>query len=90
MTGVANHVLKPQSQAPLVPVPPLPFPDLCARLDDRISAFLRDDDVKDARLRAVQEQTRSALGVIEDALQRYRYACSLPYYPACRPRQLSV
>ncbi|KAB2579551.1 Phosphoadenosine phosphosulfate reductase [Lasiodiplodia theobromae] len=71
MTGVANHVLKPQSQAPLVPVPPLSFPDLCARLDDRISAFLRDDDVKDARLRAVQEQTRSALGVIEDALQRY-------------------
>lgn len=72
MTGATNHVLKSQPQDPLVPESPLPFPDLCTRLDDRITAFLRDDTVTDTRLLAVQEQTRIALGAIEEALQRFR------------------
>ncbi|KAL1618370.1 3'-phosphoadenosine 5'-phosphosulfate sulfotransferase [Neofusicoccum ribis] len=71
MTAATNHVLKPQPQDPLLPDAPLPLADLCARLDDRITTFLRDDSLADARLRAVQDQTRTALGVIEEALQRY-------------------
>jgi FAD synthetase len=58
---------------PLVNDTPPPFPELCARIHDRIAAFL---DVKDGpgRLRGVQEQTRTSLRVIEEALARYRWA----------------
>jgi hypothetical protein len=57
---------------PLVHDTPPPFHELCARIHDRISAFL---DAKDApeRLKGVQEQTRVALRVIEEALARYRW-----------------
>ncbi|KAF2083445.1 adenine nucleotide alpha hydrolases-like protein, partial [Saccharata proteae CBS 121410] len=49
-----------------------PFPALCARLDERISSFLeQEQDVLDARLMAVQEQTKVALAVIDEALQKY-------------------
>jgi FAD synthetase len=56
---------------PLVTDTPLPFHELCARIHDRISAFL---DAKDAseRVKSVQGQTREALGIIEEALTRYR------------------
>ena len=45
---------------------------LCARLAARVNAFL-DSEAKTPLLRAVQEQTRVALGVISTALDRYRY-----------------
>jgi FAD synthetase len=56
---------------PLVTDTPLPFHELCARIHDRIAAFL---DAKDAseRVKSVQEQTRVSLGVIDEALTRYR------------------
>ncbi|KAK8231546.1 hypothetical protein HDK77DRAFT_65364 [Phyllosticta capitalensis] len=65
---------------PLVPdAPPLPFAKLCARLDDAIASFL-DQDFQHGRLVAVQAQTRVALGVIEEALQRYSFSeLSLSY-----------
>jgi len=45
---------------------------LCARLAARVNAFL-DTEAETPLLRAVQEQTRVALGVISTALDRYRY-----------------
>jgi len=45
---------------------------LCARLAARVNAFL-DTEAETPLLRAVQEQTRVALGVISTALDQYRY-----------------
>lgn len=45
---------------------------ICARLAVRLNAFL-DSEAPTALLKAVQEQTRVALGVISTALDRYRY-----------------
>ena len=56
---------------PLVTDIPRPFPEQCARIHDRIDAFLGAKDVSD-RVKSVQEQTRTALDVIEKALDQYR------------------
>jgi FAD synthetase len=55
---------------PLVTDTPLPFQEQCARIHDRIDAFLHEEQVSD-RTRSVQEQTRISLGVIEKALDQY-------------------
>jgi FAD synthetase len=55
---------------PLVSDTPLPFHELSTKIHERISAFL---DAKDERLSSVQRQTREALGVIDEALTRYRW-----------------
>lgn len=55
---------------PLVPESPLSFPDICARIHDRISTFLIEE-TNEQNLRSVQEQTRISLGVISEALDRY-------------------
>jgi hypothetical protein len=57
---------------PLVSDIPLPFSDLCARIHDRIYDFLEKEDVS-PRLKSLQEQTRTALRVIAEALDKYRY-----------------
>ncbi|KAJ4353036.1 3'-phosphoadenosine 5'-phosphosulfate sulfotransferase [Ascochyta clinopodiicola] len=57
-------------EEPLVTDTPRPFPEQCARIHERIDAFLGAKDVPD-RVRSVQEQTRTALGVIEKALDQY-------------------
>lgn len=90
MTGVTNNVPNSHAQDALIPDTSVSFADQCARLDDRITAFLREDNEANSRLRAVQEQTRIALGVIEEALQRYRYVCPCPAISGLPPRQLSV
>jgi FAD synthetase len=59
------------SEEPLVTDTPRPFPEQCARIHDRIDAFLGAKDVSD-RVKSVQEQTRTALDVIEKALDQYR------------------
>ncbi|CAO2654828.1 Nn.00g115610.m01.CDS01 [Neocucurbitaria sp. VM-36] len=55
---------------PLVTDTPLPFYDLCARIHDRIAAFLDAKEVSD-RVQSVQEQTRVSLDVIDRALGQY-------------------
>ena len=62
---------------PLVADTPLPFPEQCARIHDRIAAFLDKEDVSD-RVKSVQEQTRIALGVIDQALEQYRWVVTVP------------
>lgn len=57
---------------PLVNDTPQPFHSLCARIHNRIAAFLDAKDVSD-RVKSVQGQTRVALGVIDEALERYRW-----------------
>jgi FAD synthetase len=57
---------------PLVTDTPLPFHELCAKIHDRIVAFLDAKDVPE-RVRNVQGQTRHALSIIEEALTRYRW-----------------
>jgi FAD synthetase len=56
---------------PLVSDTPLPFPDLCARIHDRVAAFLEEKDVTD-RMKSLQTQTRTSLAVISEALERYK------------------
>jgi FAD synthetase len=63
---------------PLVSDTPLPFHELSTRIHDRISAFLDAKDVPE-RLSSVQRQTREALGVIDDALTRYRWVVAAPW-----------
>jgi FAD synthetase len=58
--------------SPLVSNAPLPFPDLCARINDRIEAFLREEPASE-RLRSLQDQTRASLDVIGEALEDYKY-----------------
>lgn len=58
--------------SPLAGDAPLPFPQLCAKIHDRITAFLDEKEVS-PRVKGVQEQTRIALGVIEKVLDQYRY-----------------
>ncbi|KAF2121577.1 hypothetical protein BDV96DRAFT_217283 [Lophiotrema nucula] len=50
---------------------PLPFPELCAKIHERITAFLDEKDVG-PRIEAVQQQTRVSLGVIGEALEKYK------------------
>ncbi|KAI4623004.1 uncharacterized protein J4E87_006097 [Alternaria ethzedia] len=56
---------------PLVSDTPLPFDELCTRINDRIVTFLDATDVSD-RVKNVQEQTRTSLRVIGEALEKYR------------------
>ena len=51
-----------------------PLRALCARLHSQIKAFL-EENTKNARLQAVQAQTRRSLQIIQEALDRY------PYFP---------
>jgi FAD synthetase len=67
---------------PLVSDTPLPFHELCARIHDRIAAFLDAKDVPE-RVKSVQEQTRVALGVIEEALARYRSVTGSVHHGNC-------
>lgn len=45
---------------------------VCEDIAARVNAFL-DEELESEVLRAVQAQTRGALGVIGEALERYRY-----------------
>lgn len=46
------------------------FRELCSKLHDQVNSFLLED-VKTVRLKAVQNQTRQSLGVVQDALDNY-------------------
>lgn len=50
---------------------------ICQRLAARVNAFLQSE-APTPMLKAVQEQTRIALGVIDTALEKYRYATIRP------------
>jgi hypothetical protein len=66
-----------QSPAMKLPSAPLSLRDICANLNDRLTAFLEEEPATE-RLRNVQAQTRIALDVVAQALDRYRYAhCSM-------------
>lgn len=67
--GISNH---PHDDAAiLIPENPVELEALCGRVHSRITRFL-EEGVGDSTLKRVQEQTRIALGVIEEALDRYR------------------
>lgn len=53
--------------------PPLPLKETCRRVHDRVQEFLKREYQDGERLRDVQVQTRRSLGVIGEALKRYRY-----------------
>ena len=52
---------------------PPSFPHLCARIHDRVQAFL-DEQAASERLKSLQQQTRISLDVISEALDKYKYA----------------
>jgi FAD synthetase len=62
-----------QPASPLVADSPLPSPDVCAKIYERINAFLAEEP-DSQRLKSLQKQTRISLDVISEALDRYRYA----------------
>lgn len=45
---------------------------VCLELQDKVEAFLAED-VDTKLLKGVQAQVKEAVGVIDDALERYRY-----------------
>lgn len=53
--------------------PPQALPELCAQVHARVAAFLRTEPGTE-RLRNVQQQSRLSLRILEEALDRYRYA----------------
>jgi FAD synthetase len=69
-------------EEPLVTDTPLPFHELSTKIHDRISAFLDADHVPE-RWSNVQRQTREALGVIDEALTRYRWVVAGMVVESC-------
>lgn len=67
---------KPDDNAPVVNGHDASILPICAELAARVNAFL-ETEAETPLLRAVQEQTRVALGVISTALDRYRYSSLL-------------
>jgi hypothetical protein len=59
-----------------IPNPPLDNADtiapVCAKVYEKVNAFL-NAEVEGEFLKGVQKQTRIALGVIEECLEKYRY-----------------
>ena len=62
----------PPSSPPFLPSTHLPLPEVCAQIHKRVHDFLAEDPVTE-RVRSVQEQTRTSLSVISEALGRYKY-----------------
>ncbi|KAF2808323.1 adenine nucleotide alpha hydrolases-like protein [Mytilinidion resinicola] len=60
----------PQPVSPLVADTPPPLPDVCAKIYNRINAFL-EEETDSQRLQGLQKQTRISLDVISEALDRY-------------------
>lgn len=52
---------------------------VCLELQDKVEAFLAED-VDSKLLKGVQAQVKEAVGVIDEALDRYRYAPPPPMY----------
>lgn len=52
------------------------FPEACEKVHAKVETFLNREP-KNERVKAVQLQTRRSLGVIGEALERYRYVRSL-------------
>ncbi|KAK5720789.1 3'-phosphoadenosine 5'-phosphosulfate sulfotransferase [Elasticomyces elasticus] len=50
--------------------PPHALPELCAKVHQKLEAFLKKEPATE-RVRQVQEQSRTSLGILEEALQRY-------------------
>lgn len=50
---------------------PPSLPIICAQVHDRLETFLASKP-KTERIRAVQEQSRLSLRIIEEALEKYR------------------
>lgn len=57
------------------------LPALCAKVHARVDAFLNAEATTE-RLKAAQLQTRLSLRIIDEALERYRWAarCACPEY----------
>lgn len=56
--------------SPLVGDTPLPFPQLCAKIHERVTALLDEKDPS-PRIKSVQEQTKTSLRIIAEALDQY-------------------
>lgn len=61
------------NSASITQEPPLPLEETCKRVYERVQEFLKKEYTDGERLRNVQIQTRRSLGVIGEALARYRY-----------------
>lgn len=56
---------------PIAHLSPPALPELCARVNQKVEAFLNTEGGNE-RVKGVQAQCRLSLQVIEEALQRYR------------------
>ncbi|KAK3707472.1 3'-phosphoadenosine 5'-phosphosulfate sulfotransferase [Vermiconidia calcicola] len=65
-----NHAYDTGDIKTITQEPTPPMPELCARIHQRVEAFLHSE-AKSDRVRAVQAQSRTSLLVIEEALERY-------------------
>ncbi|KAK6385306.1 hypothetical protein LTR65_009232 [Meristemomyces frigidus] len=70
VTGVHRDSHGSSNPPTITPDPPRALPELCAQVHGKLDAFLRAEPAT-ARVRAVQEQSRVSLGVLEEALGRF-------------------
>lgn len=83
MTGLNGPASDPAKQdiAQIIAAEPaLELPALCAQIHARLNAFLETEPATD-RIRSVQDQSRTSLKVIEEALSQYRYASPPKDFP---------
>ena len=66
------------NSATIIQEPPQPLEETCRRVHERVQEFLKREYKNGERLRDVQVQTRRSLGVVGEALERYRYVFVLP------------
>lgn len=69
-----------------VPISSPSLRHVCLELQDKVDAFLAED-VNSKALKAVQAQVKEAVGVIHEALDRYRYATAALFAIADRIRE---
>lgn len=73
----ATPMLNTYSANPKSADPPRTLQDVCLELRERIDAFLAEEP-ETPLLRNVQAQLRVSMGVVEEALGRYRCVLCLP------------
>lgn len=61
------------ASAPELPRGPRTLPEICYTLRRRVMDFLEEEHADDELLRNTQAQARLSMGVIEEALRRYRW-----------------
>lgn len=76
--GVSNGTAATTTNAGASAAAPPTLRQVCLELQDKVEAFLAED-VETKLLKGLQAQVKEAVGVIDEALDKYRYCLALPH-----------